>query len=137
MIKSKSSLKSVGWDFCNIQFSSSIICLNKMQILHIVTENTCPDYMNALCLLEGIFFSFDQAVPLCASDNGSVITVSCWTTFNMLKVFGWRVLYAKTFLQYMNNCYPFYFCKLSKISALFCTFCVLLRELCFSMPLNR
>lgn len=55
MIKSKSSWKSVGLDFHKIQFSSSIQCLNKMQILHIVTENICPDYMNALCLLEGIF----------------------------------------------------------------------------------
>lgn len=80
MIKSKSSLKSVGLNFHKIQFSSSIQCLNKMQILHIVTENTCPDYMNALSLLEGFFFavfSFDQAIVLCASVNGSGITVSC------------------------------------------------------------
>lgn len=65
--------------------------LNKMQILRIVTENTCPDYMGTLCLLEGIFFavfSFDQAVVLCAGVNDSGITVNCWTTFDTLKIFG-------------------------------------------------
>lgn len=141
MIKSKSSLKSVGWDFRKIQFSSSIVCLNKVQILHIVTEYTCPNYMNALCLWRALFSSL-----LIWSGSSSVCKCQWQCNYsellnymNMLKVFGWRVLYAKTFLQYMNNCYPFYYWKLSKISAssLFCIFCVLLHELCFSMSLNR
>lgn len=91
MIKSKSSLKSVGLDFHKIQFSSSILCLSKMQILYIVTENTCPDYVDALCLLEGVFLQcshLTRQLFLCAGVNGSGITVNCWTTFNTLKIFG-------------------------------------------------